>query len=79
MGERIIMPIMGGVLLKAIPWALISSHDEQAQTNHGQTLNRLAERGGLGPSEALAIIEDRRWEALPEPACERALMALFGT
>ena len=74
MTEREVMPIMGGVFLKTIPWALISGHEDQAQTNHGQSLTRLAERGGLGPSEAVVIIQDRLWRRLNEPACERALM-----
>lgn len=42
-----------------IPWAIIESHEQQAQENHGQTLRRLAERGGLCASEAVAILEDR--------------------
>ena len=43
----------------------ISDLDErQAQTNHGQTLQRLAERGGLSLCEALALIEKRRWRRM---------------
>ena len=49
----------------AIPWEIIASHEAQAHRNHGQTLQRLAERGGLSPCEAVAIIEDKdyrtRW------------------
>lgn len=71
------MPIMGGVFLKAIPWALIVEHETQALDNHDQTLNRLAERGGLGPSEALLIIQDRQWRRFDELSCERALMRLI--
>ena len=44
-----------------IPWGLISQHEEQAYKNHGQTLKRLAERGGLSFCEALAVLEDRQW------------------
>lgn len=44
-----------------IPYAVIESHEEQAIINHGQTFQRLAERGGLSYSEALAVLEDRRW------------------
>ena len=74
MAKRETMPIMGGVLLRAIPWALLSAHEEQAQHNHSQTLNRLAERGGLGSSAAWAIINDRPWQRWNELSCERALM-----
>ncbi len=52
-------PIQGG---PSIPWWIIAPHEKQALRNHGgQTLERLAERGGLGPSEALAVLEDREF------------------
>lgn len=35
-------------------------NERQAQLNHGQSLKRLNERGGISPHEALAIIELRR-------------------
>lgn len=45
-----------------IPWKLIEPYDLQAQQNHGgQTLKRLAERGGLDPEEALAVMQQRRY------------------
>lgn len=57
-------PILGGRgrTGEDIPWAALEPHREQAMRNHGQTLERLAERGGLGWSEALAVIEDRLWK-----------------
>jgi hypothetical protein len=36
-------------------------NEQQAMANHGQTLARLKERGGVSPSEALAIINRRSW------------------
>lgn len=48
-----------------IPWAMIAPHEAQALKNHGgQSLARLAERGGLAPCEALAVLEDRRWYSM---------------
>jgi hypothetical protein len=47
---------------KYIPMELLN--EEWAKRNHGQTLDRLNERGGLCPSEMLAIIEKRRWEKM---------------
>lgn len=47
---------------RSIPWALIAPHEAQAQRNHYQTLQRLAERGGLAPSEAVAVLEDRQFQ-----------------
>lgn len=49
-----------------IPGSIIASHEKQAQKNHYQTLKRLAERGGLSPSEAVAVIEDREWRRMSD-------------
>jgi hypothetical protein len=50
---------------KYVPWSLLAPHEQRALRNHGgQTLKRLAERGGLGPEEMLAIIEDRPWRRM---------------
>lgn len=59
--SRETMPIMGAMLMSEIPFAMIEPHEAQAKRNHGQTLERLAQRGGLAASEALDIIEGRRW------------------
>ena len=50
---------------RSVPWSLVASHEAQADRNHGQTLARLAERGGLCPSELVAVLEDRRWRSMP--------------
>ena len=44
-----------------VPWEFVAPHEPQALRNHGQTLARLAERGGLSPAELLAVIEGRGW------------------
>lgn len=46
---------------ESIPWEVIAPHEKQAMENHGQTIKRLAERGGLDWTEALAVLEDRRY------------------
>lgn len=53
------MPIMSSKYLKSMPMAMLDNN--QAKKNHGQTLERLAERGGLAPSEALAIMDGVHW------------------
>jgi hypothetical protein len=45
----------------SVPWDLVAPHERQAQRNHDQTLERLAERGGLSPCELVAVLEDRMW------------------
>lgn len=58
-----------------IPWDAIEPYEGHAQANHGQTLERLAERGGLGPEEAYLVMTGRRWrgevfsEAFEKEAC----------
>ena len=44
-----------------IPWAIIDPHRRQAERNHGQSLERLDERGGLDPTELFAVLTDRDW------------------
>ena len=47
---------------EAIPWAVIAPYDHQCQRNHGgQTLEKIAKRGGLGASEACDIILGLSW------------------
>lgn len=43
----------------SIPWAMIAPHEAQAQANHGQSLERLADRQGLSPLEAVVVLENR--------------------
>jgi hypothetical protein len=53
-----------------VPWAMLAPHEAQAQRNHSQTLRRLAERGGLGPDEMLAVLDDRPWRSMKvQEAC----------
>lgn len=42
---------------KSVPFGLLN--ESQAQKNHYQTLQRLAERGGLYPIEMIAVIAKR--------------------
>jgi hypothetical protein len=51
-------PIIDG---PSIPWNMIAPHETQAFTNHRQSLERLATRGGLSMSEAVAVLEDCKW------------------
>ncbi len=56
-------PIMSCNIIASIPWAFIAPHEAQAQRNHGQSLKRLAQRGGLSVPEALDVIEGRKWNS----------------
>lgn len=64
---------------RVIPWEVIRPHEAQARHNHGgQSLDRLAERGGLSPSEAVAVLEDRRWHSMLIVDAIRRLVHIVG-
>lgn len=54
--------LKGRALPSFIRWDALN--EEQAQRNHAQSLSRLAQRGGLDPAEAIAIIERRSWRPM---------------
>lgn len=47
-----------------VPLELVMAHEQQAVKNHGQSVSRLAERGGLSPSELAAVLWDREWRPM---------------
>lgn len=67
-------PIRHDDLLKSIPWEVITPHELQALRNHRMGLVKLAERGGLTPCEALAVIEGREWERMAFTDARRRLL-----
>ena len=44
-----------------VPWSMLAPYEGAALTNHDQTLERLAERGGLGASEMVAVLRGECW------------------
>lgn len=60
-----------------IPWAIIELHNKQAWANHGQSLERLAERGGLGWGEALAVLEDRKYKYIDEGVARKQVLEII--
>lgn len=55
-------PILGSEPKEYIPLGMVQAHEKQALRNHGQTLKRLAERGGLGWIEMLFVLEDKEYD-----------------
>jgi len=54
---------------RSVPWSIVEPHRAQAGSNHGgQTLETLAERGGLSPCELHAVLHDQRWRPMPDLA-----------
>lgn len=62
-----------------IPYIVIASHEKQALINHGQTLSRLAERGGLSYCEALAVLEDRKWKRIEQRVAKQLVVGIVRT
>jgi hypothetical protein len=48
-----------------VDWGIVARHEAQCLRNHDQGVKRLAERGGLHPTEMCAVLEDRRWRPMP--------------
>lgn len=71
-------PVLGFRLyrdeLLTVPWDFIAPHEAQARNNHGgQTLKRLAERGGLCPLEMLDVIQGREWKSNMRTGVDEAM------
>jgi hypothetical protein len=47
---------------ESVPWSFVEPHRKRAMKNHSQTLERLAERGGLGWAELLDVVTDKAWD-----------------
>lgn len=58
----------------SIPMGMMEPHHVQAMNNHGgQGLVWLAEHGGVSPSEALAILDDRPWHSMDQEQAKEEL------
>ena len=57
-----------------VPWAWLAQFEARALENHcGQTLEKLASRGGLCPIEMWAVAHDRPWEHYKMPSMAQAV------
>ena len=56
-------PIQNG---SSVPWEVMAPHNAISLTNHSQTIERIAERGGFGPAEAYCIVNDLKWREMEE-------------
>lgn len=72
MSETFAMPVMSGPASRKVGavnpqfvWVVTPAHRRQAQSNHGQSLERLRERGGLCWSEMYGVLHGVSWGNLP--------------
>ena len=55
-----------------VPWEVMAPFESMARNNHGQSLERLAERGGLGCAEAWAVVNSIAWRDIHAVGFEEA-------
>ncbi len=49
-------------VVRSVPWSMLAPHEPQALKNHcGQSLEKLASRGGLSPLEIYAVMNGLSW------------------
>ena len=53
-------PVLGANC--TVPFDLVKSHEDQVFKNHGQSIERLAERGGLGWEELACVIKNQSFD-----------------
>jgi hypothetical protein len=61
------MPLLSRYIPDGFPRRVLipAEREQRAKLNHGgQDFKTLASRGGLDPDEAVAIMEDRRWQQM---------------
>ncbi|MDE7243098.1 MAG: hypothetical protein K2O18_03850 [Oscillospiraceae bacterium] len=71
-------PVIGTNPQEYIPWGVLIPHENQALRNHSQTLERLAERGGLSWNEILPILRDQTWRECPMIPDDEAKRLVLG-
>ena len=63
---------------RSVPWDLVKDHESQAQSNHSQSLEHLAERGGLSPKELWCVVHDKKFYDVRDMTEAKAIEWLRG-
>lgn len=70
--------ILGNGRHAYIPFEIVQPHEDQAKRNHGQTLKRLAERGGLRWMELYCVLTDKKWDvSIAEPIARARVLKIW--
>lgn len=64
---------------KTIPAINVYLHANQAERNHRQSVNRLAERCGLSWCELFAVLHDKPWRSMNEQEAHDGVMSLLAS
>jgi hypothetical protein len=62
---------------RVVPWDFVADNAAQCLHNHGQSPERLAERGGLAQCEMVAVVEGRKWRRMTNEESTRRLLELL--
>lgn len=62
-------------VVAGIPWDILDACTVRLRTNHGQSIEQLAQRGGLDATEAIAVLEDRPWTNMEWKEANKRLAA----
>lgn len=69
-------PIMGHSEIKSVPWWLAETAQGQLYRNHRQSVERLAQRGGLDIFELAGALTGRKWSQLRDLTEVQALAVI---
>lgn len=61
---------------QTVDWQLVADHGDQVRKNHYQSVERLAQRGGLSWCELHAVLHNRTWRKMDENEAIIAIRAL---
>jgi len=61
---------------RSVPWAAVAPFQRRALSSHGQTLERLADRGGLAVWELVALLRDAPFRSTINMPIEEAVTAI---
>lgn len=75
MSELFIMPILGSIPKAYITFVPTAADREWSDRNHGQSLERIKERGGFGWCELAAVFEHRAWHRMDEEKAKSVVRA----
>jgi hypothetical protein len=62
---------------RTVPWDLLEACVGTVAMNHAAPLPRIAERGGLEPSELVAVLEQRMWKFMSDADAIERLKAIL--
>ena len=70
--QSLVEPATRATWPREIPWAMVEQWRAQVEANHGQTLERLNQRGGLAPCELWAAAHGKSLREMLRDTSDRS-------